>query len=180
MPVPAEEPAPKPRPHWLQVIAWGRNPRRTLIRIVVLVVTCFVLFRFVLLPVRVSGISMEPTYHNGSVNLIDRLAYAWHEPRRGDVVSIRYAGEHLMLFKRIIGLPGETIAFQDGTVLINGQPLDEPYERQLNQKSGHWTLPPKKLGLDEYYVVGDNRAMPANWHYFGSVERFRIIGKALL
>jgi signal peptidase I len=172
----------KPRPHWLQVISFGRNPRHTIIRIVVLVAVCSVAFFSgrVLLPVKVQGISMEPTYRNGSVNFINRLAYLWHAPRRGDVVSVRYAGEHLMLFKRVIALPGETIAFDNGTVLINGQPLDEPYERQRSQTPGHWNLAPRKLGPDEYYVVGDNRSMPLDWHYFGSVERVRIMGKALL
>ena len=166
----------KPRPHWLQVIAVGRNPRYTLVRIVVLVVVCVALFHFVLLPVRVDGISMFPTYKNGSVNFSNRLAYLWHEPRRGDVVTIRYAGEHLMLLKRIIGLPGETVAFDNGAVLINGQPLPEPYEKH----PGDWTLLPRKLGPDEYFVVGDNRTMPYKQHTFGVVERFRIVGKVLL
>lgn len=167
---------PKPKPDWLQIIAVGRNPRNTLIRILFLVAACFFLFRFVLLAVKVDGISMQPTYQNRSVNLVNRWAYLWHEPRRGDVVAIRYAGFHLMLMKRIIGLPGETVAFSDGTVLINGQPLDEPYEKH----PGNWTLPPKTLGPDEYYIVGDNRTMPWRDHTFGIVERFRIVGKVLL
>jgi signal peptidase I len=176
MQAPTETDSPKPRPDWLQIIAVGRNPRITLIRIVFLVVFCVLLFHFVLLPVRVDGISMLPTYKNGSVNFSNRLAYYWHEPQRGDVVTVRFAGYHLMLMKRIIGLPGESVAFSDGTVLINGQPLDEPYEK----RPGHWTLPPKTLGPDEYFIVGDNRTMPWQNHTFGVVERYRIVGKVLL
>lgn len=168
---------PTSRPHWFQVIAFGRNPRYTLIRIAVLIVTCFVLFHFVFLPVRVDGISMLPTYKNGSLNLVNRLAYLWHEPQRGDVVSVRFApGDHVMLMKRIIGLPGETVEFQDGTVFINGKPLPEPYEKLPS----HWTLPPKKLDADEYFIVGDNRSMPWQLHTFGRVERDHIVGKVLL
>jgi signal peptidase I len=166
---------PKPKPDWLQIIAVGRNPQYTLIRIVVLIIVCVVLFHC-FLPVRVDGISMLPTYKNGSVNFSNRLAYLWHEPHRGDVVTVRFAGYHLMLMKRIIGLPGETVAFSDGVVLINGQPLGEPYEKT----PGHWTLPPKTLGQDEYFIVGDNRTMPWQNHTFGVVERFRIVGKVLL
>ncbi len=99
--------SPKPRPHWLQVISVGRNPRNTLIRILILVVVCSLLFHFVLLPVKVDGISMQPTYKNRSVNIVNRWAYLWHEPRRGDVVAVRFTGLHEMLMKRIIGLPGE-------------------------------------------------------------------------
>ena len=166
----------KPRPHWLQIISVGRNPRVTLIRILLLVVVCFVLFHFVLLPVKVDGISMQPTYKNHSVNVVNRWAYLWHAPRRGDIVAVRFAGVHMMLMKRIIALPGETIAFDNGKVLINGQPLDEPYEKWPS----NWTLPPKKLGMDEYFIVGDNRTMRWQDHTFGKVERNRIVGKILL
>jgi signal peptidase I len=176
MPTETETGNPKPKPDWLQIIAIGRNPRNTLIRILVLVAVCFFLFHYVLLAVKVDGISMKPTYKNRSFNLVNRWAYFWHIPRRGDVVAVRLAGYHLMYMKRIIGLPGETVAFSNGTVLINGQPLDEPYEKW----SCDWTLPPKKLGMDEYFVVGDNRTMRSQDHTFGRVERFRIVGKIIL
>src|SRR5882672_4882194 len=109
--MPAPNETTPPRPGWLRVIAVGRNPRVTLIRILVLVATCFVVFKFILFPLRVTGISMQPTYKDQSINFLNRLAYLTHEPRRGDVVSIRYAGPHLLLMKRIVGLPGETIEF---------------------------------------------------------------------
>jgi signal peptidase I len=161
---------------WLRILAIGRNPKVTLVRIVVLVVTCFVVFKFILLPIRIEGISMLPTYQDHSVHLVSRVAYLWHEPLRGDVVSIRLAGIHVMYMKRIIGLPGETVAFADGQVLIDGQVLDEPYEKL----SCDWNLPPEKLGPDEYFVVGDNRSMPWQDHKFGKVDRNRIVGKAVL
>lgn len=165
------------RPHWLQVIAVGRNPRRTLVRIGVLVIVCFVVFHYVLLPARVDGISMAPTYRNHSINLVNQLAYLWHQPRRGDVVAVRaWAGKHLMLMKRIIGLPGETVRFNNGRVFINGELLREPYEK----RPCHWTLPPVKLGPRQYFIVGDNRTMPWRDHYFGKVDRDRIVGKMLL
>lgn len=166
----------QPRPHWLRIIAVGRNPRNTLIRIAVLVIGSILLFHFVLLPVKVDGISMLPTYKNGSIHVVNRLAYRWHEPRRGDVVSVRFAGEHLMLMKRIIGLPGESVAFDNGKVLINGKVLDEPYEKWPSQ----WTLPAKRLRPDEYFIVGDNRTMPSQDHVFGRVDRDRIVGKVIL
>lgn len=167
----------KPRPGWLHVITIGRNPKMTLVRIAVLVVTCFIVFKFVLLPIRVMGISMLPTYKNNSVNVVNRFAYLRHEPQRGDVVGIRLpAGQHAVLIKRIIGLPGETIAFENGRVLINGTVLDEPYEKLTSD----WTLPPVTLGTDEYFFVGDNREMPPQDHKFGKVPGGYIVGKVLL
>ncbi|HWD21055.1 MAG TPA: signal peptidase I [Verrucomicrobiae bacterium] len=176
------ETAPTPsgsRGEWLRLLkifAVGRRPKRTLARIIVLAVTCYLVFGFALLPVRVTGISMEPTYHNGSINFSNRLVFLWREPRRGDVVTIRYGGIHVMLMKRVIGLPGETVAFVHGRVFINGNLLEEPYMKERS----HWNVPAVKLGADDYFVVGDNRTMRWQDHEFGKVSRERIIGKALL
>jgi len=161
---------------WVRIVVIGRNPKATLVRVAVLIVTSFVVFKFILLPIRVEGISMLPNYKDHSWNLVNRLAYLWHEPQRGDVVSIRLAGPHVMYMKRIIGLPGETVGFVDGRVLINGKVLDEPYEKS----PCNWNYPPVKLGADEYFVVGDNRTMPWEEHKLGSATRDRIVGKALL
>jgi signal peptidase I len=169
-------PGQAPEPSWLRIVLIGRNPRVTLLRAAVLAVTSFVVFRFILLPARIEGISMLPTFQDRSVNFVNRLAYLWHEPRRGDVVGIRLAGPHVMYMKRIIGLPGETVAFVGGRVLINGEVLDEPYEKSPCD----WNVPPVKLGPDEYFVVGDNRTMPSENHVFGRAGRDRIVGKALL
>jgi signal peptidase I len=167
---------------WLRILAIGRNPKTTLIRAAVLVVVCVVVFNWVLLPVRVDGISMAPTYSNHSVHFVNRLAYRRHDPQRGDVVGIRLtpphglSAPHIMYFKRIIGLPGESISFDDGHVLVNGQVLDEPYEKGPCD----WNADAVTLGPDEYFVVGDNRSMAKEDHVFGKAERSRIVGKALL
>lgn len=177
---PPVSPSP-PLPGWARIVLVGRNWKLTVARLVVLVLTCSVVFRFVLLPVRVEGISMLPTYRNDSVNFVNRLAYLRHGPQRGDVVGIRLSDPSimwpsLMYLKRIIGLPGETVAFVKGTVLIDGQALAEPYEKN----DCDWDLPPVKLGPDEYFVVGDNRSMPPEYHVKGKVESDHIVGKAVL
>jgi signal peptidase I len=168
----------------LRILAVGRNPKRTLVRAAILAVVCVVVFKFVLLPVRVEGISMAPTYSDHSVNFVNRLAYLWHEPRRGDVVCIRlnlpptngWSAPHIMYLKRVIGLPGETVRFVDGRVRVNGETLDEPYEKGPCD----WNTAPVTLGSNEYFFVGDNRSMPKEEHSFGKTERSRIVGKALL
>jgi signal peptidase I len=161
---------------WLRIIFVGRNPKNTAIRVVVLVAVALVVFRYVLLPIRVSGPSMEPTYHNGRINFLNCLAYCWHEPKRGDVVGIRYSGRSIMLMKRIVGLPGETIAFKRGQIYKNGDLMEEPYVILRSR----WNMDPVTLGSDEYYVVGDNRSMDIHDHDHGKVKRERIVGKVLL
>ena len=162
------------------VVSWkhlvfGRNLERTLYRALLIAVVCFIVFHYILLPVRVSGISMEPTYRDGRINLVNRLAYIRHPPRRADVVAIRASGFHLMYLKRVIALPNETFAITNGVVLINDRPLPEPYLIRPYP----WNLPPRKLGSDEYYLIGDNRRMPQEYHSFGTAQADHIVGKVL-
>ena len=177
-----EEDRSETEPGWLQIVLIGRRPKFTLIRILVLVATVAVTTKFVLLPIRVEGISMEPTYRNHKIDCVNRLAYLLHEPHRGDVVAIRYSDPGLfsapsqMLMKRIIGLPGESVAFHDGHVYINGHLLDEPYLKTPCD----WEHSPILCGADQYYVVGDNRSMPFEYHVQVRAVRAQIIGKVLL
>ena len=117
-------------PQWLLHLVIGRKPKWTLIRLAVLIVGTWVVFSFVLTPpIQVTGISMQPTYTDGQINFVYRLAYVRRSPQRGDVVGIHAKntqGNHVMYMKRILGLPGEKIAFRDGKLYINDAPVDEP------------------------------------------------------
>ena len=78
--------------------------------------------------------------------------------------------------KRIVGLPGEAVAFHKGRLFINGKPLDESYVKLPCE----WEHEPEQVGSDQYYVVGDNREMPWEDHTHGRASRNRIMGKILL
>lgn len=148
-----------------------------MIRGSILIAVSFVVFGFVLMPVRISGISMEPTYHDRSFNFVNRLAFAWSRPQRGDVVALRFSDLRMrpVYMKRIIGLPGETIEIRDGIVFIGDKPLTEPYVKNR----AAWEIPPRTLTNGEYYVIGDNRGMPSSQHYFGVKDSKQILGKVL-
>lgn len=166
----------KPAPGLAQRIIFGRNPQWTLVRVIIWVVLLIAGSQFVIRPVRVQGVSMLPTYQDGRVNFVFRWSYKFREPARYDVVAIKMAGEHMMLMKRIIALPGETIGFHKGKAVVDGDYLDEPYLKLPS----NWERVPVKLGPDEYFVVGDNRSMPKEDHLFGIASRNRIVGKAML
>jgi signal peptidase I len=171
---------------WIQAVAIGRRPKRTLLRLSVIIalgLAAFVVFRYWLRPVKIQGPSMMPTFADGSYNFVNCLAYLHHEPQRGDIVLIRFLSVaepaskvQMTLCKRIVGLPGEEVSFVAGRLCINGRPLTEPY---LKYPSADWEAPPKLLGPDEYYVVGDNRSMPYEFHEKGAFGRRRILGKFL-
>lgn len=159
-------------PRWLA----GSNPRRTLIRAAVIVGAAYVLFSAVLMPVRGVGISMFPTIEDGDYLFVNRLAYRFREPRRGDVVAVRIAGRSAVYVKRLLALPGDQVQFKGGLLYVNGEQLDEPY---VVNRSG-WTLGPVTLADGEYFVVGDNRGMRMDLHEMGTTTRDRLLGPKVL
>jgi len=132
-------------------------------------------FGYVLLPLRLDGASMEPTYRDGSWTLVNTLAFRFREPARGDVVALRLAGPSYVYLKRVVGLPGERVAFVDGRLLVDGRPLVEPYVTEPCT----WNRPPVVVGPDELFVVGDNRSNPLTHHAHGCVARARLAGGVL-
>jgi signal peptidase I len=145
------------------------------VRVLALAAVAFITFTWVFIPIRTDGISMAPTYRANALNLVNRLSYRFGEPARGDVVAIRLAGPHVVYVKRIVGLPGERVAFLAGVIHVNGVPLDEPYVKDRRA----WNRAEVTLGGREYFAVGDNRGMPQGSHKFGVVDRERILGKVL-
>ncbi len=153
----------------------GKKTSRTLFRALILGLITFLIVRFAFLPVRIRGASMEPTFADGSIHIVSRLQYRWKEPARGDLVVIPFASGRIYYFKRILGLPGEKIAFDQGRLIIDGKRQEEPYLKDR----GRWTLPEIKLGDDEYFVAGDNRDIPWEAHTLGTIRRYQIAGGLL-
>lgn len=162
---------------WIQRVVVGRNPGWTLVRIAVLLVTVFLLFKYVILVRKIESTSMLPTFREGSIHLIYRLAYRGSNgPSRGDVVAIRTSGETVMYIKRVVGIPGDRFEIRNGDILIDGKPLDEPY---VQPKRRPWNRALRILGPGQYFVVGDNRSMNQEQHEFGAIDGARIVGKVI-
>ncbi len=160
----------------LQKIIIGESIKRTLIRAVIIAVFCFVLFRFFLVPIRIWGISMEPTYHDGSVGFVNTLYYKFHDLKRGDLVAIAIgSGYKYMYLKRVVGLPGEKISFKNGALFIDKEEVYEPYIKC----EWNWDMEEVSIGENEYFVVGDNRSVPIETHVKGRVNENKIRGKPL-
>lgn len=98
---------------------------------------------------RVQGRSMEPVLHSGQLVLTRSLRCAGRV-RRGDLIVAEPAGVGRRMVKRIIGLPGEQVAFGDGIVSIDGVALDEPYATPATYR-GSFAVP-----SGHYLLLGDN------------------------
>jgi signal peptidase I len=125
---------------------------------------------------QVSGPSMSPHVSSGEFVMIDTLAYHFHTPSRGDIVTFQHDGATPELYiKRVIGIPGDRIRIDRGAVYVNGTHLNEPYVQFSDDRSeAEITVPP-----DDVYVLGDNRAVSEDSRAFGPVPDSALTGKAI-
>ena len=154
-------------------------------------------------PTRVSGESMVPTLHNGEYLIVSKLGHVMGDvPDYGDIVIIdsrvlyertwkddvtEPMNNYLAFFnhdlqtknvwvKRVIGRPGDTLAFRDGKVWRNGEPLDEPY---INEPTNYSRKDEIKIPEGYVFCMGDNRNHSSDSRFIGPVPVDHVLGKVI-
>jgi signal peptidase I len=154
-----------------------RSLLRDVLEIALLVLLTFTPINLVTARAIVDGPSMQPTFYTGDLVIVNRAAYFFSAPQRGDVIVLHNprSAHSDDLIKRVIGLPNETVELRDGRVYINGTLLEEPYVRAFCGLgcNGQWTL-----SATQYFVLGDNRPQSYDSHNFGPIEQHLIVGQA--
>lgn len=149
---------------------------REFLEIILIAGALFLVVNLVTARVRVESISMQPNLNEGEFVVVNRLAYRWDEPQRGDIIVFRFPGNQQKRYiKRVIGIEGDFISIQDGQVSINGLSLDEPYIAAAPTYEGEWVV-----GSGSVFVLGDNRNNSNDSKNWGTLEEDAIIGKAIL
>ncbi len=153
---------------------------RELLETVLLTVIIFLVVRLALQNFKVDGDSMYPNLHNGEYILVNKLAYLFHSPQRGDIIvfqAVPALQPDRDFIKRVIALPGETVAVHSGSVFIDGHRLVESYIHV----APNYTFRAQTVPSDNYFVLGDNRINSydsAKWPSTPWLQRKYIIGKA--
>jgi signal peptidase I len=149
-------------------------------------------------PYRIPSPSMEPTLHcarpapfclgsHSDRIIANRLAYRFSSPKRGQIVVFTApaaaskcgSGDGGTTFvKRLIGLPGDTVSERDGSVLVNGARLREPYVDPAlrDHQTGTWP----RIAPDHYFFLGDDRANSCDSRVWGTVPGSSLIGPAIV
>jgi signal peptidase I len=132
--------------------------------ILTLVILAWAIRSLIVAPFSIPSGSMLPTLYIGDYLVVAKWPYGYsrysflfdfpafdgrafeHLPRRGDVVVFRHPSENADLVKRVIGLPGDTVAMQDGELVLNGKPLPRqempPYSMPISANSPCKVVPP--------------------------------------
>lgn len=144
--------------------------------IVIIVVVGVILNYFVFSITPIKGESMEPNFHTGDFAFVDKYSYLRHSPERGDVVGLRFPGDpnQEKYIKRVIGLPGDIISIESGTIYVNSDAIKESYLPKDTVTKPNLTI---KLKDDQYYLVGDNRDNSSDSRIWGPASRKQFIGK---
>ncbi|MCX6624060.1 MAG: signal peptidase I [Acidobacteria bacterium] len=144
------------------------------------VIIAIVVILFVYQPVKVEGTSMMPALVDQERIFINKFVYRFGISTidRGDMVVFWFPNDTSKSYiKRVIGMPGDTVEVNAGTVILNNRPLPEGYvpEEYRDRQS----LPPYKVPAEQYFVMGDHRSSSNDSRSWGSVDRRYIYGKAV-
>jgi signal peptidase I len=157
---------------------------------------------FLVKPYRIPSESMEPTLDVNQRVLVNRVNYHFESPDRGDIVvfhppqgaegnvcGVAHPGEeacprptekrsNLNFIKRVVAVPGDTIAIRDGHAIVNGKPQDESFTAPCPSGSDCSFPKPIRVPPDHFFMMGDNRGASDDSRFWGPIPKKWIIGQA--
>jgi signal peptidase I len=153
----------------INAIAWMRDLALSVLIAVVLIV-------FLYQPVKVEGTSMMPVLDNQERIFINKFTYRLSSVERGDLVVFWHDSSKSFI-KRVVGLPGDRVEIDRGTVLVNGRVLREDYIQPDYRDEQSWG--PGVVPANKYFVLGDHRSSSSDSRAWGFVDEQAIYGKAV-
>ncbi len=140
---------------------------------------------FVVQAFRIPSGSMIPSLLIGDQILVDKVAYRFRKPARGEVVVFKYPRDESRDFiKRVIGLPGETLEVRNRVIYINGEPIKDDAYAYHQMDEGFPAVGdyfgPVDIPPNNYFVMGDNRENSQDSRFWGFLDENKIVGRAFI
>jgi signal peptidase I len=151
---------------------------RRVLAVVLLLLVVLLGRAFVAEPVRISSDSMSPTLLRGDVVLVDRRDLDEIELRRGDLVTFANPQTGEESLKRVVALPGDTVATVDAILQVNDEPVDEPYV-DFSDWEGIFNAR-VDVPAGSVFLMGDNRGDSVDSRDYGAVPVDRLEGRVLV
>lgn len=138
-----------------------------------IILTAIIITRiFIFSPIRVNGTSMYPTLQDKEFMILNKISLK-QGINRFDIVVVQENNKYII--KRVIGLPGESVMYKDNKLYINGKAVEDNYSKTTTNDFDNVIL-----GENEYFVMGDNRAVSSDSRIIGPVNIKNIKGKTNL
>lgn len=141
-----------------------KNSKELLPYIIILIVVLLVR-TFIVTPIKVNGNSMYKTLDGTEFMILNKLS----KIERYDIVVVDTKSDELI--KRVYGLPGEKISIENNSIYINDKKIEDVYA--YGETSNYESI---TLGSDEYFILGDNRAVSLDSRTIGPVKKSQIKG----
>lgn len=156
---------------------------------VIYFVVLFLVTTFLARPIRVEGSSMVPTLHDGELGFSNIFSVKIGDINRFDIVIVYIEQTDKYIVKRVIGMPGDTISFENDILYINGVETAQPfldtdyvnsYKASNNDSVFTHDVNPVTLGSEEYFLMGDNRPYSTDSRVYGPFHKSEIKSKDAL
>ena len=152
----------------------------TLKYILTIVVVIFIVM-YVATVQQVVGPSMNPTFKDQDIVILNKFHYHLFDIKRFDIVSLKYDGTKYLI-KRVIGMPGDKVEYKDNKLFINGKEKKEDFlaEDIITEDFSLTSLGYEEIPEGMYLVLGDNRQDSMDSREIGLIKEEDIIGKVNL
>ncbi len=138
---------------------------------ILVILAVIIVKTYLFTPVIVNGKSMMNTLHDHDIMILNKIGMKIQDIQRFDIVVIQTGNTKII--KRIIGLPGETIEYQDNQLYINDKKVEDSYGSDVT-----YDIPKQRIPENTYYVLGDNRTDSVDSRILGFIPKSEILGKA--